>query len=129
MDAWLTTHVPLVSPIANVVYAKDGDLRAAARDRDVMRTCARVLEEDLRAIVASGVSPTPWRLGLLRYAPTGFMALVASRILDSDHADLVVARHADNARGEMGRLARQVSAIAKGAGVPTPSADALAAYI
>lgn len=129
MDGWLRTHVALVSPIANVVYAKQGDLRAAARDRALMRTCALAIKENLRAIAASGVSLTPWRLGLLRYVPTNVMAFVAGRLLDTDYADLVVARHANNARDEMGPLARQVSDIARRAGVPTPSADALAAHI
>ena len=129
MDAWLKTHVAVVSPIANAVYAKDGDLRAAAQDQALMRTCALALKENLHAVQASGVSLTPGRFGLLRLAPTALMALAAGKLLDTDYADLVVARHANNARDEMGELARQVSAMATDAGVPTPSADALAAYI
>ncbi|TDB36793.1 MAG: ketopantoate reductase family protein [Actinobacteria bacterium] len=129
MDAWLKTHVAVVSPIANAVYAKDGDLRAAANDRALMRTCALALKENLRAVEASGVSLTPGRFGLLRLVPTALMARVAGMLLDTDYADLVVARHANNARDEMGELARQVSAIATAVGVQTPSADALAAFI
>lgn len=129
MDGWLKTHVALVSPIANVVYAKDGDMRAAAHDRALMRTCAMAIRENLRAVVASGVHLMPRRLGLLRFVPTGLMASVAGRLLDTDYTDLVVARHANNARDEMAELAFQMAALAKDAGVPTPAADALAEHI
>jgi 2-dehydropantoate 2-reductase len=129
MDGWLKTHVALVSPIANVVYAKDGDMRAAAHDHALMRTCAMAMRENLKAVVASGVQATPRRLGLLRSVPTGLMASVAGMLLDTDYADLVVARHANSARDEMEELARQMAALAKDAGVLTPSADALAEHI
>lgn len=129
MEGWLKTHVALVSPIANVVYAKDGDMRAAAHDRALMRSCALAIRENLQAVAASGVRPTPRRLGLLRFAPTSLMSSIAGMLLDTDYADLVVARHANSARDEMEELARQMAALAKGAGVLTPSADALAAHI
>lgn len=78
-------------------------------------------------VVGAGVtSPV---LGLLRFAPTGLLAMIAGTLLDTDYADLVVARHANNARDEMKRLAEQISVMANDSGVDTPSADALAAYI
>lgn len=128
MPAWLATHVALVSPIANAIYAAGGDLGVAARSPDVLVLMVRAIKENFRALRRAGTPLTPARLASLSYVPEPLLVAISARLLATAYADLIAARHANNARDEMAELAAQMSQIARQAGAETPSADALAGY-
>ena len=51
------------------------------------------------------------------------------RLLDTDYAELIIARHANAARDEMRQIAEEFHALAEASPVPTPSIEALRLFI
>jgi len=129
MDAWLKTHVAIVSPIANALYLAGGDNYRLAHTRDGLVILARAIREGLRVLRALHIPILPplWRL--LPWIPEPLMVLQLQRILDSPRAELVMARHANAARDEMQTLADEFQALAQVSGVPTPNIDRLRLYL
>jgi len=62
MDAWLKTHIALVSPIANAIYAAGGDNYRLACTRDGIVLIVRAIREGYRVLRARGIPITPFKL-------------------------------------------------------------------
>ena len=54
MDAWLKTHVTLVSPIADAFYAAGGDLRSLAGSSPRVTSMFRFIRQAFLALRAQG---------------------------------------------------------------------------
>jgi 2-dehydropantoate 2-reductase len=59
VDAWLKTHVALVSPIANALYLAGGDNYRLAHTRDGLVLLIRAIREGLQVLRAHGIPITP----------------------------------------------------------------------
>ncbi len=129
MDAWLKTHVALVSPVANAIYAAGGDIYRLARTRDALLLMIRAAREGFRVLRALGVPITPARLRLLERLPEPLLLAILRRGLAQEEAELMLARHANAARDEMGQLADEFQALARQAGVATPMINQLALHL
>ncbi len=129
MDAWLKTHVALVSPIANAIYAAGGDVHRLARTRDGLVLLIRSVREGLKVLKALRIPITPGQYQLLNWLPEPILVAVLKRGLNTPRAELVLARHANAARDEMTGLAHEFRALAGQSGVETPASDQLARYI
>lgn len=129
MDAWLKTHVALVSPIANALYLADGDNYRLSKTRDGVVLMVRAIREGLKVLQASGVPITPAKYRYLSLLPEPVLVRMLQKGLATQRAELVLARHANAARDEMGLLADEFKRLAARSGVPTPSMDLLASYI
>jgi 2-dehydropantoate 2-reductase len=129
MDAWLKTHVALVSPIANALYLAGGDNYRLANTRDGIVLMVRAVKEGLRVLDALGVPVTPGRYRLLKWLPEPLLVSLLQRSLPTERAELVLARHANAARDEMKQLADEFRAIARLTLLPTPAIDRLYTYI
>ncbi|HOX13798.1 MAG TPA: 2-dehydropantoate 2-reductase N-terminal domain-containing protein [Spirochaetia bacterium] len=121
MDAWQKTHVALVSPIADALYAKAGDHRALARDTRTLRLMAAAVREGFRALRASGITIRPARLGILAVLPASLVAAAFAPAVGSSWGETVIARHANAARAEMETLAGGLRALVDASGVEAPS--------
>mgnify|MGYP000892635876 FL=1 len=121
MDAWQKTHVALVSPIADALYAKAGDHRALARDTRTLRLMAAAVREGFRALRASGITIRPARLGILAVLPASLVAAAFAPAVGSSWGETVIARHANAARSEMETLAGELRALVDASGVEAPS--------
>lgn len=128
MDAWLKTHITLVSPIANAVYGAAGDMKRLARTRDLVVLMVRAIREGFAVLRALGIGVTPRYMEALRYVPEPLLVWSCQILLRTSYADLIVARHANSARGEMAVLANDFAALAAQSGVPTPAIDHLRAF-
>ncbi|MBN2548935.1 MAG: ketopantoate reductase family protein [Anaerolineales bacterium] len=128
MDAWLKTHVALVSPMANAIYAAGGDNHRLARTRDGLTLMVRAVREGLQVLEAMRVPITPARIKILKWIPEPLIVAVLQRSLGSERALLLLASHANAARDEMTTLADEFQALARRSGLPTPNLDRLYAY-
>ena len=129
IDAWLKTHVALISPVANGIYAAGGDNYRLARTPDGLLLVARAVVEGLRVLRALGVPITPPIYRVFSYVPEPLLVLFLRRVFDRERAELLMARHANAARDEMGQLAEEFRALARRSGLPTPAIDRLRAYV
>jgi len=129
IDAWLKTHVAVVSPIANAIYFAGGDTYRLARTRDGVVLLARAIKEGFRVLCALHIPITPFKYRLLPLIPEPLAVAALQWMLATEWATTVMAHHANAARDEMQQLADEFRALTHASGVPTPALDQLYAYI
>lgn len=125
MDAWLKTHVAVVSPIANAIYMAEGNIYRLARDREDVRLMLRAMREGFKVLRALNVPITPANLRILELVPEPLMVMYLQRLLNTERAELTIARHANAARDEMKQIADEFTALARSTSVPTSAIDRL----
>lgn len=129
MDAWLKTHVAVVSPIANALYAAGGDTFRLARTRDGLVLLIRAIREGLCVLQALDIPITPPRFRALLRLPEPLLIALLRRGFASERAAVALAGHANAARDEMQCLADEFRALTRATSVPTPATDRLYAYL
>jgi 2-dehydropantoate 2-reductase len=129
MDAWLKTHVALISPLANAIYAAGGDRLRLARSRDALVLLVRSIREGLRVLEALGVPITPGRYRVLAWLPEPLLVGILQRSVTSERFEVAAVRHAMAARDELEHLAGEFRFLARVVSASTPSMDYLAAFI
>ncbi len=129
MDAWLKTHVAIVSPLANALYMAGGDNYRLARTRDGIVLGIRAMREGFRVLRALDIPITPPSLRMYAWLPEPVLVWLVQRLLATQLAELALARHANAARDEMKQLADEFRALARQTSVPTPAMDRLCQYI
>ncbi|MBU1081490.1 MAG: hypothetical protein KKB59_13485 [Spirochaetes bacterium] len=112
MDAWQKTHVAMVSPLANAVYASSGDLPALSRDRAILGLTIDAVREGMAVLRSLGIEPEPRRLERVFSTPKALLSPVLAALLRTRWADTVIARHALSARAEMRMLAEEFLGLA-----------------
>ncbi|MCL5996887.1 MAG: hypothetical protein M1546_12650 [Chloroflexi bacterium] len=129
MDAWLKTHIALVSPIANALYLAGGDNYRLARTRDGLVLLVRAVREGLRVLRALDVPITPAKFRVLAWIPEPLLVLWMQRGMATPRAELAMARHANAARDEMKQLADEFQVLARRSGSSVPAIDRLYTFI
>lgn len=129
IDAWLKTHVALVSPIANAIYMAGGDNYKLARNQEAIQLNIRGIREGFSVLESLGIPVTPPKLKLLNLIPESILVSVLSRVYNTEWSDVVITRHANAARDEMKQLADDFLTLARKTSVPTPAIDRLYKYI
>ena len=118
MDAWLKTHVALVSPIADAFYAASGDLKMLADSRSSVIAMVRAIRQAFSALSVHSIPVTPAKLRGIELLPEWLLVSACQWALRSSYADLIVARHATVAREEMAVLSGQLhELVVRSAGV------------
>ena len=108
MDAWLKTHVAVVSPIADAFYAAGNDLKALGHSKPRVIALLHTIRQAFAALRAQGIPVTPARLRGLEFLPDGLLVRACQWALCTSYAELIVARHATVAREEMTALSGQL---------------------
>ena len=108
MDAWLKTHVALVSPIADAFYDAGSDLKALANSRSRLLAMVHTIRQAFSALRAQGTAITPVKLRGLEMLPDWLLVGACKLALRTAYADLIVARHATVARDEMAALSESL---------------------
>ena len=129
MDAWLKTHVAIVSPIANAVYAAGCDHLRLAQTRDALVLMVRAVREGLRVLQAMGTPITPARYRALLWVPEPLLVFWLQRGVATEKFELGVVRHATAARDEMEHLAGEFRFLTRVVGASTPSIDYLYSFL
>jgi 2-dehydropantoate 2-reductase len=137
MASWQRSHLALVSPIANAVYAAGGDIAACARDRRLMGLMVDAIREGFEVVrVARGLGVCagrarggrvePPKLAVMMALPKAFLVPAFASRMASPWGETVIARHAIKARGEMRLLSEDLLGLADRAAQPTPALRELA---
>lgn len=129
MDAWLKTHVALVSPIANALYLANGSNYRLARTRDGLLLLVCAVKEGLRVLNALNIPITPPHYRVLAWIPEAPLVALLEKQLARPEAELVLANHANAARDEMRVLAEEFRGLVRQSGLSTPAIDALYCYL
>ncbi len=129
MDAWLRTHVALVSPIANALYMMDGNIHQLAHSREGIQLMLRAIREGFQVLRSLDIPITPTRLRVFEIIPGPLMVSLLQRFLDTQYAELVIARHANAARDEMKQLGDEFRQFAELSSLETPYNDHLHSFI
>jgi 2-dehydropantoate 2-reductase len=129
MEAWLTTHAALVSPIATALYMCGGDIHRLAGTPDALLLMVRAIREGLDVLRTLKTPIRPPILQALTLLPEPVLVAVAGRLLDTRQAEIAVAAHANAARDEMKCLAGELQALALSSGLPTPASDCLNRFL
>lgn len=125
MDAWLRSHVAVISPLANAYYMAGSDVHRLAHTRDALVLAMRAVREGFRVLRALDIPVTKSSLRLLEWAPEPLLVGYYGRVIDSPRAEIAIAGHANAARDEMRVLSEEFQALARASGMPTPCIDAL----
>ena len=125
MDAWLKTHLAVVSPVANAIYLADGDPVRLAKTRDGLVLMIRAIREGLHVLDHLPVPITPWRYNLVRWIPEAVLIPMLRYGFQLPQAELVLAQHARAARDEMRQLALEFQKLILATRMPTPNIDNL----
>ncbi|HLO18810.1 MAG TPA: 2-dehydropantoate 2-reductase N-terminal domain-containing protein [Anaerolineales bacterium] len=129
MDAWLKTHAALVSPIANAIYMRDGNIHQLAHDRGSVQLMLQAIREGFQVLHSLDIPLTPLNMRILELVPGPLMVPLLQQLLDTKYAELVIARHANVARDEMKQIADEFRVLAYDASLPTPSIDRLYSFV
>ena len=129
MDAWLKTHAALVSPIANAIYSRDGDIHQLAQKRPSVQLMLHAIREGFQVLRALNIPITPWQMHFLEPIPSSLIVSLLQRFLDTKCFELVIARHANAARDEMKQIADDFRQLTNLTSVKTPSTDCLYSFI
>lgn len=108
MDAWLKTHVAVVSPIADAFYAEGDDMKALGYSKPRVIAMLHTIRQAFAALRAQGIPVTPAKLRGLEFLPDWLLVRACQWALRTSYAELVVARHATVAREEMAALSGQL---------------------
>lgn len=129
MDAWLKTHIALVSPIANALYMMDGNIYGLAHHRESVQLMLRAIREGFQVLRSLDIPITPPRMRVFELIPEPLMVSLLQQFLGTEYADLVIARHANGAREEMKQIADEFRELAHLASLHTPFSDHLYSFI
>lgn len=129
MDAWLKTHVALVSPVVNALYMAGSDIYRLAATRDAVLLIVRAIREGLQVLRTLHIPIRPPALQLVALVPEPILVAILQRVLASRVAELAIEGHAKAARDEMAWLAEEFQALVLSAGCDTPAIDSLYRYL
>ncbi|NLI91001.1 MAG: ketopantoate reductase family protein [Peptococcaceae bacterium] len=129
IDAWLKTHVALVSPIANAIYMAGGDNYKLSHNREALLLNVRAIREGFHVLESLGIPVTPNRLKSLKLIPKSILVSIMSRVYNTKWSQLVMTQHSNAARDEMKQLADDFLTLARKSSVPTPAINKLYTYI
>jgi len=129
IGAWLKTHVIWTCAAAHALYYVGGSNYDLAHTRDALVLWVRAVREGYRALRALSVPITPPGLRVFEVMPEPILVVILGRLLETQPAELVIARHANAARAEYVQLGDEFLALAGMAGVATPALDRLRPYV
>jgi 2-dehydropantoate 2-reductase len=129
MEAWLTTHVALILPLACAIYVAGCDPQRLAHMPGTLKLAVRAFRENLHVLrtLRRPIAPAPLRL--LSLLPDALLVLRLQRTLSGELARVALAGHAAAARDEMACLAREFRVLVERAGVATQAAETLYQHI
>jgi 2-dehydropantoate 2-reductase len=125
MVSWLTTHVAIVSPLANAIYFVGGKAQALATNRSAIGLCVDAIREGFNAIRAVGLRVIPTKLRVLDLAPRSVVLRLLRAWAGTSHFEAVAGGHTLAAHAEMLQLAREFHDLAQRSEIATPSTDKL----
>lgn len=129
MDAWLKTHVALVTPIALAIYLAGGSNYRLARTPDGLILLYRAIHEGFQVLQALNIPITPPHLQSLADTPEPEMVVSLQQMMAAPRAEITMAQHANAARDEAQQLADEFRMLVSQTRITTPAILQLYTYL
>jgi 2-dehydropantoate 2-reductase len=129
MNSWQKTHVAVVSPMANAVYKYNGSNYDLSKSYSGVKEMILAVREGFSVLEKLGFKITPMKLGICFKIPLFILVPFFRKLLGTKLAEVVISRHALNARDEMKQLADEFIILRNDSGLKTPYMDELISYI
>jgi 2-dehydropantoate 2-reductase len=123
MRSWLTSHVALVSPLANAIYLSGGDIHAFSKQNGAVRLAVDAIREGFSVIRRLGMRVALAKLRILEVIPAAMLAALLRAWAGTPHFETMAGAHALAAHDEMLCLAREFYGLVRKSGIPTPMID------
>jgi 2-dehydropantoate 2-reductase len=122
MDGWLKTHAVFVSCVSAALALEGGDSVRLGQHRATVALMVSAIREGFAALQSLGVRVTPFNLKVIfSWMPRWFAVRYWQRALQTSVGTLAIAPHANAAREEMGRVAREILVFLEPSPVPVPT--------
>ncbi len=126
MDAWLKTHAVLVTAITGAIFDAGGNCAALTAQANRVHRLVLAVRQGFHALRTLGIPIQPRKLAVLfLWLPLFFPVAYWKRYLGQPDAELIFARHAHAAPGEMFELVSQLRTLFGQGHVATPDLDLL----
>ena len=93
MHSWLTSHVAVVSPLANAIYHSGGNRYALDMQKDAVRPVVEAVREGFAVVRASGLPVTPPKLRLFEALPAAILVNLLQTWIRTPHFETVAGAH------------------------------------
>ena len=126
MDGWLKYHFAFMAPTAGVIFAKGGDMRAVAADREAIHhycIACREAGDVLREIGYRRRQPPIFNL--YYWLPRWLEPVVFGKLFTSRSAEIRFGLHARGVGPELHEMAEEFEVLKRLAGMKTPHLDML----
>lgn len=125
MRAWLRTHLSWVIPFAGGIYAAGGSNYLLASQPKLIELMLRAIRECMRAMAASGISPTPGKFRLAELIPLPWQRAVMGSIIRRREIELLATLHCQSAPDEIRTLAAALAEWVEQQGLQAPCLEEL----
>jgi len=104
IDAWLKTHMALISALAMASYAAKKRGHQYGEDDELIKMSVMAMLENFRALKELGIPIIPKKFKFLRYMPKSSLVKKIRELVNSDFGRIALSGHANAAKDEMTRL-------------------------
>jgi len=128
IDAWLKTHIALISPLANAYFMLKSEHKTLSESPRTLDLAVRAILEGVRVLKKLGYPILPKKFRLAMIAPKMLKKKI-SEMYTGKWFDIALKGHADYAVGEMRRIADEFQVLVKKSGLKAPSINELYKFI
>ncbi len=113
IDAWLKTHMALISPLAMGGYAAKKRNKTLGTDKELINLALQGFREFINTLKELGFPILPKKFKLLTKIPLSLVRKKLLNLLNSDFGRIALSGHASAAKNEMKRLTDDMFEIVK----------------
>lgn len=113
IDAWLKTHIALISPLAMGGYAAKKRNKTLGTDMELATLSLQGFREFIKALKELGFPILPKKFKLLTWIPISIIRRKLLKLLNSEFGRIALSGHANAAQNEMKRLTDDLFEIVK----------------
>ncbi|MBN2156862.1 MAG: hypothetical protein JW776_12535 [Candidatus Lokiarchaeota archaeon] len=124
VDAWLKSHIALISPLANAHYMLKSQNKSLLEATEIFDLVANAIIEGIIVLRKLHYPILPKKLRLVRYAPK-LLKKKIREIYTWKWFDIAMKGHADHAIDEMRQIAEEFQRLVKKSDISTPAINAL----
>ena len=106
IDAWLKTHVALISPLVMATYAARDKNKRLGDDDKLITLSIKAFRENLRALEEIGIPVLPKKFKIMKLIPVYFLKRKLKNLINSEFGKIALSGHANSARNEMEKISR-----------------------
>ncbi len=104
IDAWLKTHLALISPLAMGSFSIRHQESTLGNEKEIMTIAIKAFKENIKALKELNISILPKKYKLTYWIPLSFLRNKLLKLINSDFGKIALSGHANHAEQEMKQL-------------------------